>query len=76
MTLKSEFLATLRIQVAETHFLGDTPAGWRRIDVFRGGTFVGPRISARVLSGVAESRLAIPNAPSCDTFSMIGRWTV
>lgn len=56
-TLKSEFLATLRIEVAETHFLGDTPAGWRRIDVFGGGTFVGPRINARVLSGGSDSLL-------------------
>lgn len=57
MTLKSEFLATLRIQVAETHFLGDTPAGWRRIDVFGGGTFVGLRVNGRVLSGGSDSLL-------------------
>ena len=57
MTLKSEFLGTLRIELAETHFLGDTPAGWRRIDVFGGGTFVGPRVNGRVLSGGVDSLL-------------------
>lgn len=55
--LRSEFLATLRIELAETHFLGDTPAGWRRIDVFRGGTLIGPRINARVLGGGSDSLL-------------------
>ena len=57
MGLKSEFLATLRIELAETHFVGDVPAGWRRIDTFRGGTFVGPRINGRVLSGGSDSLL-------------------
>lgn len=55
--LKSAFLATLRVELGETHFLGDTPAGWRRIDVFRGGTLVGPRINARILSGGSDSLL-------------------
>ncbi len=55
--LTSVFLGTLRIELAETHFIGDTPAGWRRIDVFRGGTFTGPRINARVLSGGSDSLL-------------------
>ena len=55
--LKSVFLATLRVELGETHFLGDTPAGWRRIDVFRGGTLVGPRINARILSGGSDSLL-------------------
>jgi len=57
MSLKSEFLATLRIELAESHFVGDTPAGWRRIDVFRGGTLAGPRINGRVLSGGSDSLL-------------------
>src|SRR5579864_3709400 len=55
--LKSKFLGTLRVELAETHFLGDTPAGWRRIDVFRGGTLTGPRINARILSGGSDSLL-------------------
>lgn len=55
--LKAEFLATLRIEVTETHFLGDTPAGWRRIDCFRGGTLIGPRINGRILSGGSDSLL-------------------
>ena len=55
--LQSAFLATLRVELAETHFLGDTPAGWRRIDTFRGGTLIGPRINARLLSGGSDSLL-------------------
>src|SRR3984893_934943 len=42
MTLNSAFLGTLRVEIGDTHFLNDTPAGWRRIDVFRGGSFEGP----------------------------------
>jgi len=57
MTLKSEFLGTLRIEVGETHFVEDTPAGWRRIDVFRGGTFKGPKIEASILSGGSDALL-------------------
>jgi hypothetical protein len=55
--LQSAFLATLRVELAETHLLGDTPAGWRRIDTFRAGTLIGPRINARLLSGGSDSLL-------------------
>ncbi len=57
MGLQSEFLGTLRIEVGDSHFLNDTPAGWRRVDVFRGGTFVGPRINGRILSGGSDNLL-------------------
>jgi hypothetical protein len=55
--LRSEFLGTLRIELAASHILGDTPAGWRRIDVFGGGTFRGPRIDATVISGGSDALL-------------------
>lgn len=55
--LRSEFLATLRIELGESYHLEDTPAGWRRIDVFKGGTFIGPRIRGSVLSGGSDSIL-------------------
>ena len=57
MSLKSEFLGTLRIEVGDVHLLEDTPAGWRRIDVFRGGTFEGPSIKASLLSGGSDALL-------------------
>ena len=57
MSLKYEFLATLTIDVAESYVLGETPAGWRRIANFAGGSFVGPRISSRILPGSADAVL-------------------
>jgi hypothetical protein len=51
MTLKSEFLGSLDIELGESHPIEGTPAGSRRIDVFRGGSFKGPRINATVISG-------------------------
>lgn len=49
--LKSEFLATLRIELGQSFPLETTPAGWRRIDVFKGGSLRGPRISGTIVSG-------------------------
>lgn len=49
--LKSEFLGTLRIELGHSYPLETTPAGWRRIDVFGGGTFRGPKISGTLLNG-------------------------
>lgn len=57
MSVKSDFLGTLRIEVGDSHFLNDTPAGWRRIDVFRGGTLIGPRVKARIISGGSDNLL-------------------
>lgn len=55
--LRSEFIGTLRIEVGESHWLDDTPAGARRIDVFRGGSFEGPRVKAVMLSGGSDALL-------------------
>lgn len=57
MELRSKFLGTLRIVVAETHFLEGTPAGWRRIDVFGGGSFEGPLIKASIVTGGSDALL-------------------
>jgi len=57
MTLASTFLGTLRIELADSHIVGDTPAGFRRIDVFRGGSFTGPRIAATILAGGSDALL-------------------
>lgn len=55
--LKTEFLMTLRIEVAESHLVGETPAGFRRIDVFGGGSFEGPKLKGRILSGGVDMLL-------------------
>jgi hypothetical protein len=51
MMLRSEFLGTLRIALGQSYPVGDTPAGFRRIDVFGGGSFRGPRINAALVHG-------------------------
>lgn len=57
MSLRSEHLGTLRIEIGESYAVGDTPAGGRRIDVFRGGAFTGPRLRATVLGGGSDALL-------------------
>ena len=49
--LQSEFLGTLRIELGVSHLVGDAPSGWRRIDVFGGGSFKGPKINAALVVG-------------------------
>lgn len=49
--IRLAFLATLTIRVAQSHLVGSTPWGFRRVAVFDGGTFIGPRIKAVILSG-------------------------
>lgn len=57
MTLQSRFLATLDIELGEMHALDNTPAGSRRFDIFKGGTFKGPRIDATLLGGGTDAIL-------------------
>jgi len=57
MTLRSQFLATLSIEIAQSFELGDTPAGRRRIDAFQRGTLQGPRISGVILAGGSDALL-------------------
>jgi hypothetical protein len=57
VSLRSAYLGTLTIELAGSHVVGDTPAGFRRIDVFRGGSFTGPRIRATVLGGGSDALL-------------------
>lgn len=52
--LNARFLASMRIEVDHSIHLDQTPAGWRRFDVLKGGTFVGPRINARILGGGSD----------------------
>ncbi|MDP6705174.1 MAG: DUF3237 domain-containing protein [Alphaproteobacteria bacterium] len=52
--LESEFLMTLEIELETTHVIGETPAGTRRIDIFRGGRFEGPRLRGRIAAGGSD----------------------
>jgi hypothetical protein len=49
--LASQFIGTLRITLERSYQIGDTPAGWRRFDAFRGGGLEGPRVKATLVHG-------------------------
>ena len=53
--LRSEYLGRLTIEVGQSHMVGATPRGRLRVDVFGGGTFEGPRIKAKLLSGGSDA---------------------
>ena len=55
--LRSEFLFTLTGTVASPLEVGATPLGTRRIFPITGGTFEGPRLRGRLLSGGADHML-------------------
>ena len=61
MELKSEFLMRMEIDLAESFFLGDTPHGGRRIDVFGGGRFAGPKLNGSILAGGSDLLMARPD---------------
>jgi Protein of unknown function (DUF3237) len=42
------------IEVDRSIHLDKTAAGWKRFDVLKGGTFVGPRINAKILPGGSD----------------------
>jgi hypothetical protein len=52
--LNWRFLASMRIEVDHSIHLDQTPGGWRRYDVLKGGSFVGPRIRAKILAGGSD----------------------
>lgn len=52
--LRSEYLGRLTIEVGHSHMVGAAPRGRLRVDVFAGGTFEGPRIKAKILSGGSD----------------------
>jgi hypothetical protein len=58
MTLRSELLMELIIEVGEVLSLGAAPAGERRVVGILGGTFVGPELRGEVLPGGADWQLA------------------
>jgi hypothetical protein len=55
--LKSQFLFTIKIGVAQLHDLGETPFGVRHIDMLGAGSFEGPRLKGKVLAGGMDQKL-------------------
>ena len=52
--LEMDFLMSLDIEVGDSHILGDTPEGMRRVDLLGGGRFAGPRLRGRVVPGGSD----------------------
>lgn len=50
--LSSRLLGTLILDMGPAHDLGVTPTGWRRMRELPSGTLIGPRINAKVLTGL------------------------
>lgn len=51
ISLETRYLGAMTIEVDQPIDLGATPAGRRRFDLLKGGTFKGPRIDARIFPG-------------------------
>ncbi len=59
--LKSEFLFTIRVGVSKLHDIGQTPIGLRHIDMLGAGSFEGPRLRGKVLSGGMDQKVFRPD---------------
>lgn len=57
-TLQLEFAMQLRVTLGEVYTVGDTPHGRRVVIPITGGTFEGPRLKGKILSGGADYQLA------------------
>lgn len=55
--LRSEFLLRFRLELADSFPLGETPAGQRKIDIFSGGHFEGPKLKGEILPGGSDTLL-------------------
>jgi len=54
---ETEFVMQLVVTLGKTYTLGDTPHGKRTVIPITGGTFQGPNIKGRILSGGADYQL-------------------
>jgi len=59
MSLKFESLGILSIDMERSHSIGETPSGGRRMAVFAGGSFEGPRLKGHVLPGGSDVILTL-----------------
>lgn len=57
-TPQLEFAMQLRVTLGEVYTVGDTPHGRRIVIPITGGTFEGPRLKGKILSGGADYQLA------------------
>ena len=57
-TPQLEFAMQLRVTLGEVYTVGDTPHGRRVVIPITGGTFEGPRLKGKILSGGADYQLA------------------
>jgi hypothetical protein len=51
VALQSQLLMTLSIDLGDSHMIGMTPAGRRRVDTVAGGRFAGPRVRGIIRAG-------------------------
>jgi hypothetical protein len=59
--LKSDYLFTIRVGVSKLHDIGQTPIGLRHIDMLGAGSFEGPRLRGKVLSGGMDQTVFRPD---------------
>lgn len=55
--LNYKFLFQIKIKLLDTYKIGETPYGERRVDIFEGGTFEGPRLKGILLPGGSDTLL-------------------
>ena len=59
--LNSEFLFNIKVGVSKLHDIGRTPIGLRHIDMLGAGSFEGPRLRGKVLSGGMDQKIFRPD---------------
>jgi hypothetical protein len=55
------YILGLRAQVSIVQVVGDTPNGFRRIGIVTGGTFEGPKLRGKVLTGGSDWQFLHPD---------------
>jgi hypothetical protein len=63
--INTEFLCRLEVTLEPARELGETPLGRRRIIGITGGTFKGPRLAGRILSGGADWQVIRADGVAC-----------
>lgn len=71
--IETDFLMSLDIKVGDSHILGDTPDGMRRVDILDGGRFEGPRLRGDVLPGGSDLLLVRADGSICTDVRLVLR---